>query len=178
MVDVPPEVIHGARVCQSKWGVPASVTIAQWAVEGAWGKSVPAGSNNPFGEMAPCKGPPVAPFLLDGTPQTPYVTIWTWEKLNGKKVRCQRPLMAFPDFAAGFDAHGKLLATGSAFGKARALLPRVGCPTEATVEAYTRVMADGGDGPGGLPGYATGDGYADLLISIMRGHDLYQYNSL
>ena len=32
--------------------MPASITVAQWAVESAWGAAMPPGSNNPFGIKA------------------------------------------------------------------------------------------------------------------------------
>ena len=48
----PPEVGDAAVASRRKWTVPASITIAQWAVESAWGASMPPGSNNPFGIKA------------------------------------------------------------------------------------------------------------------------------
>src|SRR3954451_14996587 len=49
---VPPDVIQAAIVSHRRWNVPASVTLAQWVVESAWGASMPPGSNNPFGIKA------------------------------------------------------------------------------------------------------------------------------
>src|SRR5260370_38392004 len=49
---VPPEVIEAAKASQRQWGVPASVTLAQWIVESAWGSAMPPDSNNPFGIKA------------------------------------------------------------------------------------------------------------------------------
>src|SRR4029079_7666919 len=49
---VPPEVVEAAVASKLKWSVPASITMAQWAVESAWGASMPPDSNNPFGIKA------------------------------------------------------------------------------------------------------------------------------
>ena len=49
---LPPEVIEAAKASQTRWGIPASVTLAQWIVESAWGSAMPPDSNNPFGIKA------------------------------------------------------------------------------------------------------------------------------
>ena len=49
---IPPDVADAAVASRRRWTVPASVTVAQWAVESAWGGSMPPGSNNPFGIKA------------------------------------------------------------------------------------------------------------------------------
>jgi len=49
---LPPDIIAAAQSSQQKWGIPASVTIAQWALESGWGKYMPPDSNNPFGIKA------------------------------------------------------------------------------------------------------------------------------
>ena len=46
------DVINAATASRLRWSVPASVTLAQWVVESAWGAAVPPGSNNPFGIKA------------------------------------------------------------------------------------------------------------------------------
>jgi hypothetical protein len=46
------DVINAAQATQDRWGVPASVTLAQWALESRYGASMPVGSNNPFGIKA------------------------------------------------------------------------------------------------------------------------------
>lgn len=159
------------------YGVPASVTIAQWAVESAWGKAVPKGSNNCKGIMARCKGPKGAVvnvegklyrFPLDGTPTDPFVPITTHEVIDGKRIKVVRPLRKFTSMADCFDVHGKLLASAGAYAKARALLPKGRPPTEGEVEAYVEAFA---------PVYATDPRYSRTLISIMRGRDLYRHNS-
>jgi len=48
----PPEIISAAQTAQAAYGVPASVTLAQWALESDYGQHMPQGSNNPFGIKA------------------------------------------------------------------------------------------------------------------------------
>ena len=48
----PPEVIEAAIASRKHWNVPASITLAQWVVESAWGAAMPPDSNNPFGIKA------------------------------------------------------------------------------------------------------------------------------
>ena len=52
----PDAVIRAAQASQTRWGIPASVTLAQWALESAWGSRMPPGSNNPFGIKAGGEG--------------------------------------------------------------------------------------------------------------------------
>src|SRR5215475_11725970 len=49
---VPEDVIAAAQASHDKWKIPASVTLAQWALESGWGRKMPLGSNNPFGIKA------------------------------------------------------------------------------------------------------------------------------
>lgn len=48
----PPEVIAAAQAAPARWGAPASITMAQWALESGGGQHMPKGSNNPFGIKA------------------------------------------------------------------------------------------------------------------------------
>ncbi len=50
---VPPDVLEAARTSRQRWGIPASITLAQWIVESAWGAAMPPASNNPFGIKGP-----------------------------------------------------------------------------------------------------------------------------
>lgn len=155
----------------AKWNVPASVTIAQWALESDWGRAVPPGSNNCKGIMARCHPRSMGSLPgcpLDGLPIEPYVLIWTHEVINGKRIRVMRPLRKFASMAECFDVHGELLGTKGAYAKGRVLLPKDRAPTEGEVEAYVRAIG---------PVYATAPNYAKVIISIMRGRNLYQYNS-
>jgi flagellum-specific peptidoglycan hydrolase FlgJ len=87
-----------------KWKVPASVSLAQWALESAYGKHMPAGSNNPFGMKAV-------------TGQA-FVTATTHEVVKGKTITVQAKFRKFSSIADAFDAHGQLLATKPVYAKA------------------------------------------------------------
>lgn len=151
-----PYAITSAKASQAKWNIPASVTLAQWAVESGWGKSI-SGKFNYGGITAKVTGA-VFPFK-PGTPIEPATLCWTHESWQGKRVSCQRWFKDFPSADAYFDAHAKLLATGAPYAKARAKLP----DPIAFAHALTGV-------------YATDPHYGDTLESIIRGSNLTQYD--
>lgn len=100
----PPDVIDAAVASRKRWTVPAAVTAAQWAVESAWGASMPPGSNNPFG--------------IKAVGDQPAVDSRTREVLNGESVTITAKFRAFASLAEAFDEHGKLLATRPPYKKA------------------------------------------------------------
>jgi flagellum-specific peptidoglycan hydrolase FlgJ len=83
-----------------------SVTLAQWALESNFGKSMPTGSNNPFG--------------IKAVAGQPSVSSMTTEHLNGKDVRMTQSFRKFGSLAIAFSAHNRLLATSHYYAKARA----------------------------------------------------------
>lgn len=102
------EVIRAAQVTQQQWGIPASVTLAQWAIESAYGTRMPAGSNNPFGIKA-----------VAGQNK---VLAWTTEVRNGKSVKVQAPFRVFSSLEHAFLDHGRLLGTSKYYANARRFL--------------------------------------------------------
>lgn len=107
MASFPIAVITAAQNAQKAYPpVPASVTLAQWAVESAWGKSMPVGSNNPFGIKA-----------LNGEP---CVVCMTHEISNGQRVTVQAKFRKFPSTEDAFMEHSRLLATSPLYARARA----------------------------------------------------------
>jgi hypothetical protein len=98
---VPPEVIQAAKASQQRFGVPASITVAQWIVESAWGSAMPPDSNNPFGIKA-----------LD---DQSAVESETWEVVDGKSVTIRARFRRFASLAEAFEMHGKLLSTASPY---------------------------------------------------------------
>ena len=78
---VPPDVVDAAVASRLKWSVPASITMAQWAVESAWGASMPPGSNNPFG--------------IKARPGEPAVDSMTREFEEGQMVTKPQPFRKF-----------------------------------------------------------------------------------
>jgi len=101
-------VIDAARVARKKWGIPASISIAQWALESGWGKHVSAPHNY---------------FGMKALPGQPSVTVPTREVYKGHSVIVQAAFRSFASDEEAFDAHGKLLATAGAYKNARSKLP-------------------------------------------------------
>jgi hypothetical protein len=104
--ELPPEVISAATASRQRWNVPASVTIAQWVVESAWGAAIPPGSNNPFG--------------IKAAEDQPGVESPTREVIDGHGVTVTARFRKFESLAEAFDQHGRLLATASVYKAAMA----------------------------------------------------------
>jgi hypothetical protein len=102
----PPDLVTAAQQARSKWGCPASVCLAQWALESAWGASM-SGTNNPFG--------------IKARAGEPFTAKMTWEVINGQRENMPQNFRNYSSIAEAFDEHGKLLATGSAYTAARAV---------------------------------------------------------
>lgn len=96
MSKFPSDVIAAAQKSQRATGCPTCITLAQWALESGWGKSV-SGTHNYFG----IKWTKACPF--------PYTMCQTTEYINGKTVHVEAPFVNFPDVATAFDYHAKLL---------------------------------------------------------------------
>jgi hypothetical protein len=99
------EVIKAAQASQRLWGVPASVTLAQWALESAYGSRMPPGSNNPFGIKAKAGQPSVMAL--------------TTEVIGGRRVRVNAAFRVFDSLEEAFSLHGKLLGTAGVYANAR-----------------------------------------------------------
>ncbi len=98
---VPPDVVEAAIASKTRWNVPASVTLAQWAVESAWGASMPTDSNNPFG--------------IKAVGDQPAVESATREVVSGASITIQAKFRKFASITEAFDMHGKLLATAPVY---------------------------------------------------------------
>ena len=120
---VPPEIVSAAAASQLKWKVPASITLAQWAVESAWGASMPPDSNNPFG--------------IKAAPGQAGVDAGTREVIDGQDIRIVAKFRRFETIAEAFDLHGKLLATNRVYAPAMALA----ADPDAFADALTGVYA-------------------------------------
>ena len=151
MTQPTPEAIAGARAAATKWRIPASSSLAQWADESDWGRR-PSGKNNPFGITAALNG--------QGRPMVPATLVATHEEVNGKLVARQRWFRDFDSVAAAFDYHGKLLATSAYYASAIAALPNLA--------RFISLMAQH---------YATDSGYAAKLMMIIRGANLTRYDA-
>jgi hypothetical protein len=121
--EVPSSVADAAIASRMRWTVPASVTVAQWAVESAWGASMPPGSNNPFG--------------IKAVGDQPAVESPTREVIDGVSVAVTARFRLFASLEQAFDEHGRLLATASAYKDA---MKQVANP-EAFADALTGIYA-------------------------------------
>jgi flagellum-specific peptidoglycan hydrolase FlgJ len=121
--EVPQDIIDAAVTSQRHWNVPASVTLAQWVVESAWGASVPPGSNNPFG--------------IKAGPDQPSVESATREVISGTSVAVTARFRAFSSLNEAFDEHGRLLATSPSYTNA---MKNIGNP-EAFADALNGIYA-------------------------------------
>lgn len=101
---VPPDVVDAAVQSRVKWKVPASVTLAQWAIESAWGAAMPPDSNNPFG--------------IKAVGDDPAVEAQTREVVDGKDIMIVAKFRKFASIAEAFDLHGRLLATNPRYAPA------------------------------------------------------------
>src|SRR6185503_15480066 len=90
---VPPDLIEAAKASQLRWRVPASITLAQWIVESAWGSAMPPDSNNPFG--------------IKATSTQPAVESATWEVVVGKNITTTARFRRFASLSEAFDLHGE-----------------------------------------------------------------------
>jgi flagellum-specific peptidoglycan hydrolase FlgJ len=141
------QVAPGAIAMQSRYGVPAAVTIAQAIDESGWGQSALAiRDNNLFG----IKGTGPA-----GTDMLP-----TREFQNGQYVSVTAPFRVYHNVAESITDHGKLLATHSVYQHAMAdrHLP------DAFATDLTGV-------------YATDPHYGASLIALMKLYNLYQFSA-
>jgi flagellum-specific peptidoglycan hydrolase FlgJ len=140
------DIIDAARAAQAKWKVPASVSLAQWALESGWGHHMPPDSLNPFG--------------IKARPGQPSVTVPTREQDKyGHVYTINAAFRKFDTMAQAFDEHARLLATAPVYANAIAALP--------SVTDFIHAMA---------PHYATDVQYEHLLNSIIRGSNLTQYD--
>ena len=142
------EVIAAARTSHLKWGVPASVSLAQFILESNWGRSMPGGpsSNNPFGIKARAGEPSVA--------------AQTHEVEHGATITIVARFRRFSSLAEAFDAHGALLARAKPY------------------ELAMMHKDDPDRFADALTGhYATDPMYGSKLKELMRRNNLYQYDA-
>lgn len=153
MPAIPVAVGQAAKSSMSKWNVPASVSLAQWAIESGWGAHQPG--NNPFG-MKVRKGRLDLSQLL-----------WTTEVIDGKTVRIQQSFRKFNSLEEAFEAHAELLATAPVYRKAMSCLPSGGCPTREAVNDFIDEMAKH---------YATDPLYSSKLKSTIEKNSLWRFD--
>lgn len=90
----PKRVLLAAQHSQRAHGVPACVTLAQWALESAYGCYL-SGTHNPFG--------------IKAYGDTPGRRQRTWEVVNGEKVVTWAKFRNFTSLEDAFNHHGHML---------------------------------------------------------------------
>ena len=151
MTQPPPAIITAARASAAKWKIPASVSLAQWAIESGWGKRN-SGVNNPFGITAPLNA--------QHRPMVPATDVTTHEEVHGVRIATSRWFRNFDTVEAAFDYHAKLLATSGYYKAAMAALPNV--------ERFVGLMAQH---------YASDSHYAASVMAVIRGSALAKYDT-
>jgi hypothetical protein len=146
MINFRPDVILAAQRAFTVWGIPASVSLAQYFIESGNGEHMPPGSNNPFG--------------IKAVGDQPSVMANTWEVTkDGRRIREVQPFRKFASIDEAFDRHAKLLATAKPYEDARRTLPN----------AVEFAKAIG-------PRYATDPDYGETISKIIIDHSLIAYD--
>lgn len=142
--------VPAAQAAQKKWGVPASVTIAQGALESGWALSALARkANNFFGIKA------VAHANPDG-----YMEFTTAEFIDGRRITEMAKFARYATPEASFDAHAVLLSTTMRYKPAMAV-------AHDPAQFCTALQKCG---------YSTNPRYAAELLELIQQYDLTQYD--
>ncbi|RCK81581.1 MAG: N-acetylmuramoyl-L-alanine amidase-like protein [Candidatus Ozemobacter sibiricus] len=135
-----------ARESMRVTGVPASVTLAQAALETGWGAATIGDAKNLFG--------------IKGTGPAGSITVPTREYINGRYVTVQGTFRKYHTWRESIDDHARLLTTAPRYRNCMA--------NKHDPDQFARELQKAG--------YATSPTYASTLISIMRQYNLYQYD--
>lgn len=151
------DAVPAAQAAMRATGVPASVTLAQGALESAWGTLAPAGSNNWFGIKATHLADPNS-----------YVETLTHEWVNGQRVSVEQPFEKYSTLADGFVAHGRLIAAAPRY------VPAMAAKDDPAKFAQRLMMCGYSTNRPGLA--AHGPYYSDVLMELVKEFDLTQYD--
>lgn len=105
---VPPDVVAAAQAAQRHTGVPASVSIAQWALESGWGAAL-TGDFNGFG--------------IKARPGEPFKNCWTHEVVHGQRIKVIDAFRSFASQTDAFERHAELIANAPIYADAMRCLP-------------------------------------------------------
>jgi len=143
-------VVPAAQLCATLYGVPASVTLAQWILESSWGASgLTLKANNCFGVKYSQKAGDEA-----------YVEIPTAEYESGKRVMIEAQFVKYASCADSFKGHALLL---SKLLRYRPAMKDAHIPRAFAVDLQKC-------------GYSTNPHYGDELLGLMHEYDLAQYD--
>jgi lysozyme len=141
------QIAPGALAAQQRFGVPASVTIAQAIDESGWGTSqLAANDYNLFG--------------IKGSGPAGSVTLPTQEFENGQWVTIYAQFRVYHNVSESISDHAELLATSGYYTRAMA--------DRAIPDAFANDLT-------GV--YATDPEYGANLIALMRLYNLYRFDS-
>lgn len=136
----------GAVATMKKYGVLASVTIAQAILESGWGNSgLTLNANNLFG--------------IKATGNEPYVEMKTIEYINGQINTIYAKFRKYSSLAESIADHGKFLVVNSRYKNLLWL--------KDYKKVCSLIQQDG---------YATDPNYSNLLISIIEENNLQKYD--
>lgn len=124
----PGDVVSAAQAASRKLHIPASITLAQWALESAFGRLTPPASNNPF--------------AIEAADGQPHVVARKRRVVDGKLTYVLANFRQFASVAEAIDHRVQLLAEDAAYAKARVALP--------DPNRFAEALADVGG-----PGYGT-----------------------
>jgi flagellum-specific peptidoglycan hydrolase FlgJ len=141
------QVAPGAIAAQLRYGIPASVTIAQAIDESGWGQSELATQDHNL-------------FGIKGTGPAGAVDRPTEEYQGGRWVATTASFRVYHNVAQSIADHSTLLATGGSYQQAMA--------DRQVPDAFANDLT-------GV--YATDPRYGSSLISIMRLYNLYRYDT-
>lgn len=140
-------VAPGAVAAQQRYGVPASVTIAQAIDESGWGRSnLATQDHNLFG--------------IKGAGPAGSASQQSAEYVNGQPVTSTSSFRVYRNAAESIDDHGRLLASSQYYRQAMA--------DHRDPNAFAADLT-------GV--YATDPGYGAKLIHLMQRYDLYRYDT-
>ncbi|WP_186138319.1 MULTISPECIES: glycoside hydrolase family 73 protein [Burkholderia] len=126
------DAVRAAIADQQKYGVPASVTLAQYALESGYGKSgLAKRSNNPFGIQYRGNGKEGGDFVYGDD-----------QHADGTHYRAR--FKKYMSIADAFDDHARLLSTNPAYAKAREHLNNPDAYADALTGTYAEDRGYGG----------------------------------
>jgi flagellum-specific peptidoglycan hydrolase FlgJ len=144
-------VAKAAMASQQKWGVPASITIAQAILESAWGGStLTKRCNNYFGVKA-----------KEGEQYAEFKTEEYFGSIGAPAKRVIAKFKVYPSPLEAFDAHGQLLASLNRYAPA---MHKADDPLAFAIELQHC-------------GYSTDPNYPSKLAQLMKRHDLTRFDS-
>lgn len=143
-------VVPAAQVCARRWGVPASITLAQWIFESSWGTSqLAVSANNCFGIKA-----------NQGSIPDTYIEMPTAEYERGKRVIVEALFRKYASVVESFDDHAFLLAKSARY--------KLAMDHSHDPGAFANALQ--------ICGYSTNPGYAVRLMQAVHDYNLTQYD--